>query len=159
MAVNREKIKRTLSAGRETALAAFSAIQDDEWEQQSGNPDWLVIDNLAHLAVNNNELCNMVERSVRGEAPFDPTLDLDRWNASQIRKQRGRSVPDLLAQFEQAHERAAALVDQFSDEQLELHTSHPLYLDISVGNLLRVVGLHDQIHAPDIRVVRTEQTV
>lgn len=154
---DRDNILKTLTEERAAVLERVATTSDDDWQRPSRNPAWSLFDNLAHLAVNNNQLCDMVERVLRGEPSHSPDLDLDRFNASMVRRQRGRTVPDLLAQFEQAHERAVAFTAQLTDEQMAIPTTHPRLPEVSLAGLIKLVGLHSKMHLPDMRVAEPAQ--
>ena len=106
--------------GHLTILGAADGFPAAHWETPGACGVWSAKDVLAHLA--SYELATAdVFAGILGEEP-SPTLGLmlsrgAAFNDSQVEERRGQTAAETLAEYTQAHERAAELLARIPHEQ------------------------------------------
>jgi hypothetical protein len=55
-----------------------------------------------------------------------------------------------LGDLESAQQATFAFMDELEDSQLEIAGTHPALGEVTVGQVLRVIGLHDNMHRRDL---------
>jgi len=121
-----------------------------DWERPTAAEGWSAHDLLAHISSTQGALAATVASAAAGPAssgagePFDP----DRWNASQVRRRRERSVADLLVEVSEGtagFEEALAAADLSRPATIGSFAGLPLAAALS--GLLE----HQRAHLADLR--------
>ena len=114
------------------------------------NPEWTVRDLLVHLATSERGVGQMIEGLLRGESIVPREFDLDRWNASQVRKLRGLSLAELRERLVEARRNTLALIDRLSEDDLRRRGRHALGRDVTLGEALRIMAAHERVHMEEV---------
>ena len=85
-----------------------------------------------------------------------PGFDLDAWNVAQVAKRDNWSPEEILSDLRGAHEETLAFLDGIDPEELAVTGTHPALGEVSVGQVLRIIALHDGMHRRDIARLREE---
>jgi len=85
-----------------------------------------------------------------GETVELPGFDLDAWNEAQIAKRAGWPADRVLADLEAAQQASFAFLDELDAETLARSGTHPALGEMNVGQVIRVIGLHDNVHRRDL---------
>jgi hypothetical protein len=83
---------------------------------------WSIKDIVAHMVGWHREMTPALERMARGERPMRPGVsydDVDTWNAKFAAAARGKSVAEVLLEFDKSHEEFMLAADQVPDERFE----------------------------------------
>ena len=139
----------SLKAGLETSGARAAEILAGLAERDldcPANPEWTVRDLLVHLATSERGVGQMIEGLLRGESIVPRDFDLDRWNASQVRKLAGLSLAELRERLAEARRDTLALVDRLSDADLARRGRHALGREVTLGETLRIMAAHERVH-------------
>lgn len=145
----KQRIHTELAETRAYLFSVAEQIGPDQIVASTENPVWNIHDLLAHLAVAERGLQGTVQRFLAGE-PLPDGFSLDRWNLSQVAKQKERSVAELLASLESSRRDTLALLDSLNDEQLAVRGLHPAGFETSVGGIFRVMAKHELDHGQEI---------
>jgi uncharacterized damage-inducible protein DinB len=144
------KIKDRVTMARAKLLVAVGGLDAVAWEWQPGDGRWSVRLTLAHVGSAQWSHLEVVRRLIAREPVAVPDFELDAWNLAQVAKRADWTVAQVLADLETAHQETLAFLDSLDDEKLDIVGSHPALGEISVGQVFRVIALHDSLHRRDI---------
>jgi hypothetical protein len=116
---------------------------------QSEGP-WLVRDVVAHLADAESGLLGQARRLMAGEQTVPENFDLDRWNRGAVRRNRTRSLPDLLEQIQSSHMEAVATVLSAEEASLDLRGRHSSGAILTGEGFFRRMADHRREHTRDL---------
>jgi len=130
----------------------------ERWITNNEGPDtWSPFDVVGHLI--HGEATDWIPRAKqilegRGGEPFPP---FDRF--AQFEESKGKTIDDLLTEFEAARARSLASLESFelTDEDLELTGTHPEFGTVSLRQLLAAWVTHDLSHVAQVARVMARQ--
>ena len=125
-----EELLTKLNKERERLLAALEGVDEVLAAHRfEGTEGWTSIhDAVRHVASAEASMLTVAERTVAGTYQRIEGFDLNRFNARQVEKR--------------------------ADEQLGLPTFHPVWGEVDVAGLLRIIAIHDGLHRKDIETLR-----
>lgn len=148
--MSKEKLRQRLIEERAALLAEIEGLTEDEAARIPPGSEWSIKDVLAHLSSAEGAAIDfircMVEEDRPRQVPPELVFDLDRWNASQVRKRREWSLPRVLDELRTQREALLRSMDELTDEQLSRRGIHAAWGEVSVADQLRILHLHDQMH-------------
>lgn len=140
-----------LNAERARLRETVAGISAERLEHAVGDGQgWRVREVLAHLANAEADHRQVAERLVAGEPVMIDGFELDRWNEARVAERAGQSMAEILADLERERAATLAFIAQLSPDDLEKSGNHPALGEVTVGKLLRIVGLHERMHQRDI---------
>jgi uncharacterized damage-inducible protein DinB len=148
-----EVLKRTPA----TLTSLLRGLPDEWTTGNEGKDTWTPYDVLGHL-IHGEETdwiarANIILRY--GESrPFDP---FDRF--AQFEKSKGKSLNDLLSEFEAARKASLESLEQMqiTPDKLRLRGTHPALGSVTLGELLATWVAHDLDHIAQIVRVMSKQ--
>lgn len=120
--------------------------------------EWSVREILAHLANAERDHRRVAQAILTGTPLELPNFDLDRWNQAGVARRADQDVRAILDDLEAEHRETIAFAATLSPGDLEKQGYHPALGEITVGKLLRVVGLHQRMHRRDIAALLAAHT-
>jgi uncharacterized damage-inducible protein DinB len=151
-----QRIKKKLTAARERLLSAAGGLDKGQWEWRPDDGRWSVRLVLAHVGAAQWSHLEVARHLVDGEAVEIPDFDLDAWNDAEVAKRADWSVERVLADLEAGQRVAFDFLDGLDEEKLAITGSHPALGEMSVGQIVRVIGMHDGLHRRDLMKLRRE---
>lgn len=151
-----QKIKSRLTAARTKLLAEVEDLDTERWEWRPGDGRWSVRLTLAHVGAAQWSHLEVARHMAAGEVVEIPGFDLDAWNEAAVAERAQWSIEQVLADLEMAQQATFEFLDGLDAEKLEITGSHPALGEMSVGQVLRVIGLHDGLHRRDLLQLRRE---
>ncbi len=160
----RESILNALTADRENLLAHYQAFTPEELEEACttsetpGGAPWRPKDHLAHLTLIERAFQGMIKRTLKGTSDpvgFSRTGAKSReevlaWiharNQEYVETHRNDDLATLLADLATARSETLALLDQLTDEQLQLPIPGAPWSDGTIGGILITNAHHEQQH-------------
>jgi uncharacterized damage-inducible protein DinB len=150
------KIKEKLAAARDRLLSAADGLDKEQWEWRPEDGRWSVRLVLAHVGAAQWSHLEVARRLVEGRAVEIPGFDLDDWNNAAVAKRADWSVEQVLADLDAGQRATFEFLDGLDAEKLAITGSHPALGEMSVGQVVRVIGLHDGLHRRDVLQLRRE---
>jgi uncharacterized damage-inducible protein DinB len=144
------KIKDRLTAARSRLLSAVAGLDDARWDWRPGDGRWSARLTLAHVGSAQWSHLEVARRVVDGQTVDLPGFDLDAWNDARVAERAGWSVDQIMVDLEAAQQATFSFLDGLDTEQLALTGTHPALGEISVGQVLRVIAVHDSLHRRDL---------
>jgi len=137
----------------EKTISFFSGLTSDQWHLPiyTEGEVWTVRNVLAHYVTSERGFCNIFRKIVEGGEGVAEDFDIDRYNSSQQKKTEYLSPPELISQFTLVRTEMVNLVASMSNEDLERKGRHPYLGPTTLGEMIKMVYRHNQIHFRDIR--------
>jgi uncharacterized damage-inducible protein DinB len=151
-----QKIESRLAAARSKLLAAVDGLDEEGWDWQPGDDRWSVRLTLAHVGSAQWSHLHVARRVAAGETVEIPGFDLDAWNEAAVAKRAEWPLEQVLADLDAAQRATFEFLAGLDAEGLAATGSHPALGEMSVGQVLRVIGLHDNLHRRDVVQLRQE---
>ena len=151
-----QKTKKKLTAARDRLLSAADGLDKEQWEWRPDDGRWSVRLVLAHVGAAKWSHLEVARRLVEGKVVEIPGFDLNEWNKAEVAKRADWSAAQVLADLEAGQRAAFDFLDGLDEEKLAITGSHPALGEMSVGQVLRVIGLHDGLHRRDVLQLRQE---
>ena len=150
------KLKTKIESARARLLAALDGLDEKAWEWRPEDGRWSVRLTMAHIGSAQWDHLEVVRRLLAGEPTAMPDFDLDAWNASSVAKRDDWTPGRILAYLKDAHQATTVLLDRLDDDQLQVSGTHPAWDRVSVGQVFRIIVLHDGLHRRDVLRLRRE---
>src|SRR5437016_751507 len=109
-----------LKYGHQTALQATDGFPEGEWETAGACGVWSVKDIIAHLASYEEVLVDVLSTFVgKNSTPYlDKFTELGgQFNDTEVERRKGRTVREVLDEFNDAHAQVMSLAAQIRPEQ------------------------------------------
>ena len=151
-----EELIDKLNKERERLLAVLEGVDAAlAGRRFEGTEGWTSIhDTVRHVASAEASMLTVAERTVAGTYQRIEGFDLNRFNARQVEKRAQQSWEESLAELKEVRTRTLAALETWTDEQLALPTFHPVWREIDVAGLFRIIAIHDGLHRKDIETLR-----
>jgi uncharacterized damage-inducible protein DinB len=142
-----------LDRNRERLLAAVSDLSEDKLDQHLSD-GWTIRETLTHLLNAEEDHCRIGAVIARGERDRLPkTIDIDAFNADRLAARGYLTRAELFDGLAAQRERTRALFNSLSETQLECSGPHPALGEMTVGNIFRVIAVHEQQHTREIETL------
>jgi uncharacterized damage-inducible protein DinB len=151
-----QRIKDKLTAARSKLLEATVGLTEEAWDWQPFDGRWSIRLTLAHVGSAQWSHLEVARSLAMGGEIEIPDFDLDTWNAAAVTQRLDWSVDQVLADLVAAQEATFAFLDGVDRLTLARRGSHPALGEVSVGQVLRIMGLHDSLHRRDVLQLRQE---
>ena len=144
------QIEERLSSARSKLLATVEGLDEAAWDWQPGDGRWTVRLTLAHVGSAHWSHLYVARSVVAGKTINLPGFELDEWNEARVAERANWSPAQILADLQAAQEATFAFVARLDAEDLDARGGHPALGEVSAGQVLRVIALHDSLHRRDI---------
>jgi uncharacterized damage-inducible protein DinB len=145
-----QKIENKIVAARAKLLAAVEGLDAAAWDWRPDDGRWSVRLTLAHVGAAQWSHLEVARRLVAGDPIEMPGFELDAWNAAAVAERANWPVERVLADLDAAQAATLAFLQALDVEALAISGLHPALGEVSVGQVLRVIGVHDNMHRRDV---------
>jgi hypothetical protein len=137
----------------EKAVAYFSSLTDEQWstEVYTESDTWTIRNVLAHFVTSERGLHKLFKSIRKGGLGASEDFSIDRYNARQQEKTQGLTPQELLEQFIDVRSDLARWVSKLSQEDLAIVGRHPYMGQVQLGEMIKMIYLHNQFHFRDFR--------
>lgn len=134
-------------------LEYFAGLPDETWDKPLYTHEtlWHVTEVFEHLILSERTLLALFGQVADGGAGAPADLDIDRFNREHTGDLAGLSRAKLLDAFEAQRAETASFARGLSDEQLARRGRHPALGDSAVGDMLKMIYLHNAMHLKDVK--------
>ena len=148
-----------LKYGQNTVFQSIEGFPESAWEKAGACGVWSVKDILAHLVSYEEMLVDILSTFVGKHA----TPNLDRYtrpggqfNDTEVERRRGRTVKEILDEFNDAHAQTMSLAAQIRPEQFRQIGTLPWYgMDYSLDDVIVYMYYgHKREHSAQIAAFR-----
>ncbi len=144
-----------IAGTRQELFDLLQTLNDADWQTQvyADGDQWNLLDLLRHMTSAEKSMTLLMENIRRGGEGTSSEFDLNRWNASQVRKQQDKTPAGLMAEMEANRQGLLAFVESLSAEDWEKQGRHGSGQVMSIYEIVKTIGLHEKMHLQDIRAV------
>lgn len=144
--------EKLLSEG-ERALTFFAALTPQQWDAPvyAEGETWTVRSVLAHFVTAERGFLKIFADILTGGPGSSPDFDINRYNASQQAKTADLSPAQLMENFRQTRAEMAAFAATLSEADLQKEGRHPALGITTLGEMLKLVYLHNSMHFRDLK--------
>ena len=134
-------------------VAYFSTLTDAQWgtEVYTEGDTWTMRNVMAHFVTSERGLHKLFTNVLEGGVGAADDFSIDRYNARQQEKTKDLSPQELLEQFVEVRADLAKWVSKLSPEDLTVEGRHPFMGQVQLGEMLKMIYLHNQMHFRDFR--------
>jgi len=155
MQITPQSLAQRLEKEGHKTIDFFRQLTPEQWSLQvySDGAAWTVHDLFVHFFESENSVPRLVRGILEGGPGVSDDFDLDRYNESHVSKLVGLTPSELLERFAQQRAETVAFVSGLNQTDLEKTGRHPFLGIAPVGEMLKLMYLHLQLHLRDIKRV------
>lgn len=152
---SKEALKTQLELTRINLFEYARSLKESDWTQPiyTHGEEWTAQDILRHLTWAEGGMIRLIEQIRQGEQGVPEDFDLNRYNASGVKKLKEKTPAELMAMMATNRERLLELVDGLSEEEMALEGRHGSLQVMSIERILQVIANHEEQHLADLRGV------
>ena len=151
-----QQIGEKMASARGKLLASVEGLDEAAWDWQPADGRWSVRLTLAHVGSAHWSHLEVARRVAEGKTVELPGFELDEWNEARVAERAGWTREQALADLQAAQQATSAFMASLDVETLEARGEHPALGEVSVGQALRIIALHDSLHRREILKLRRE---
>lgn len=151
--LDKQSLINKLNEEHEKFLALVEDLDEDQMARRAVDVDgWASIaDVVKHLAGSEQGMLTVAQRCAAGQPlPSYEGFDLDYYNRRQVEKRRELSPAQALAQYNDHRQRTLETLESLTEEQMGSRAGHPTFGDVTVGQIFRIMALHEAMHRKDV---------
>jgi uncharacterized damage-inducible protein DinB len=145
-----QQITEKLASARAKLLASVEGLDEAAWGWQPTDGRWSVRLTLAHVGSAHWSHLEVARRVAEGKTVDLPGFELDEWNEARVAERAGWTTEQVLADLQAAQQATSVFMANLDAETLEARGTHPVLGEVSVGQALRIIALHDSLHRREI---------
>jgi hypothetical protein len=146
-----DKIVPKMQATRDELLTLVDGLDRAALAWRPPGGGWSIRDNLAHLADAERAHRRFVGAVLKGRSTRLEGFDLDRWNQEHVARRAGQSVDEVLDALRSERQETLAFIEALPRDAWERGGDHPALGEVSVRQVIRVIGVHERMHLMEIR--------
>lgn len=112
---------------------------------------WSIHHNLAHLADAEHAHRRFVQAVLKGRSTRLEGFDLDRWNEEHVARRAGQTPEEILDALRSERQETVAFITDLPHDAWDRIGDHPALGEVSVRQVIRVIGVHERMHLKEIR--------
>jgi uncharacterized damage-inducible protein DinB len=136
---------------RDQLLALVENLEQDDLAWRLSGKGWSIRDNLAHLTDAERAHRGFVNAVLEGRAVRLEGFDLDRWNEEHVARRAEQSTEDILSDLRAQRQETLAFIAIIPSDAWEKRGNHPALGEVSVRQVIKVIGVHERMHLKQIR--------
>jgi len=136
-------------------ISFFNSLTDEEFSKEiySDGELWKIKDVLAHLISAEKNFLELF-KNIKSIGVGSPEgFEINRFNNSQVKAMKTYKTSDLLTSFLKARSKMSEWVAQLNIEDLEIKGNHPAMGEAKLGEMIKMVYLHNIMHQRDIKEI------
>ncbi|MGD8904185.1 MAG: DinB family protein [Anaerolineae bacterium] len=145
-----DQIREKIRAARTKLLAVVEGLDEVAWDWQPGDGRWSARLTLAHVGSAHWSHLEVARGLVEGQTIDLPGFELNEWNEARVAERADWSPGEILADLNAAQDATLAFMAELEAKDLEARGVHPALGEVSAGQVLGVIALHDSLHRRDI---------
>lgn len=150
----KETLQAKLFSARQLLVETISSIQPEQKDLPTSNEGWKVWDIAVHVAGAESGMETIARRILAqdpNQAELATQFDINRYNSSMLNKRRQMDSAALLEMLARSRQNILQILENATEEELNLPGYHPVVGAVSLFGLLEVIAGHEAEHAQDIK--------
>lgn len=157
MASPAEKMLPKMQSTRDELLSFVASLDQAALTQHPPEEGWSIRDNLAHLADAERAHRRFVAAVLEGRSTRLEGFDLDRWNLEHVARRAGQSIQEILDALDAERQQTLAFIAAIPADAWDKRGNHPALGNVSLGQVIKVIGVHERMHLKEMRKLRDMQ--
>jgi hypothetical protein len=112
---------------------------------------WTVHQILAHFVAAESGITRLIVHILDGGEGVPEDFDLDEYNERKVKEHDNLTPDELLAKFMELRESTIEMITKMSEDNLSQIGRHPWLGRTTVGEIVKLMYRHNQIHRREIR--------
>ncbi len=158
MAFPDERILPKMQSARDELLAYIEGLDPVTLTKRPPDGGWSIRENLAHLADAERAHRRFVQAVLEGRPTRLEGFDLDRWNEEHVERRAGQSPDQILTDLRAERHETLAFIAGIPPQAWDKKGDHPALGQISVRQVIKVIGVHERMHLKEMRRVFGDAT-
>lgn len=154
---DKDHITQKLAATRAELLEVTRDLDRETWTQpvyaHGKETEWSAMDLLRHLAWAEGGMLRLMRQIQAGEEGVPADFDLDRYNASGVKKLKDEMPAELMERLENNRHQLLDVVDTLEADDWEKKGRHGSLHILTIREILEVIADHEAEHLQDLRQV------
>jgi hypothetical protein len=149
----RTPIIAALDKNLENTTAFFKSLSPDELGMQvyQDGAQWTVQQVLAHFITIEDSMQWLFKNILAGGPGSPEGFDVERFNRTQPKKYDGKTIDELIAQFQSVRNETIAIVRAMSDDDLDREGRHAFHGHGKLERFIVWAYEHVELHLDDLR--------
>jgi uncharacterized protein (TIGR03083 family) len=153
LTIQRDLIQKRLREEGDKLIAAFETLTPAQWSSPiySDGMEWTLKDLLAHLISAEHEF-QYYGRQIAAGGPGAPEgFDINGFNNQAVAAMREHDADQLLSDLRAARRQTIDLVAEFKDEDFARSGRHPVFEQMTIEEMFKLIYRHNMMHMRDVR--------
>lgn len=130
----------------------ISELQMEIIVYHTDDQNWCIRDIISHFITSERSFLQLFENIKQGGNGTPDTFSIDEFNNLQILKMRGIDTSKLIQLFIETRKGTQDWINTVNDEELSLKGNHPSMGEVTLGDMVKMINLHNQMHLRDVRI-------
>lgn len=150
----KELILQRLAESRQALFDLLGSLTEQQLATTlyADGSTWTILDLVRHLAQAEKGMTHQIDEIRQGGKGVSDDFDLNRYNARAVIKQQHKSCQQIMAEMGQNRAELLALVDSLQAEDWAKEGRHGSGNIMSIYEIVKIIGIHEKIHAKEIEV-------
>jgi hypothetical protein len=145
------KIVPKMRSTRDELLTTVEGLDQATLTWRPPEGKWNIRDNLAHLVDAERAHRRFVWAVLEGRSTYLKDFDLDHWNQEHVARRADQPFDEILADLHTERQETLAFITTISAEAWNRQGDHPALGQVSVLQVIKVIGVHERMHLKEIR--------
>jgi hypothetical protein len=139
----------------EKTISFFQTLSAAQWEQiiYNDKAPWKAHQVLAHLVATEEMVRIQIEGVLSGGEGVAEEFDIDSFNLESVARLENNPAADLLCLFSEYRQMTVTMVESLDQDDLLRQGRHPYLGIVPLGEVIKLIYRHNQIHQREIRKV------
>jgi len=146
-----DEIVPKMQATRNEVLALVEDLDQATLNWRLPGASWSIRDNLAHLADAERAHRRFVQAVLKGRSTRLEGFDLDCWNEEHVARRADQTLEDIFDALRSERQETLAFIADLPQDTWDRIGDHPALGEVSVRQVIRVIGVHERMHLKEIR--------
>jgi len=137
----------------EKSYSFFNNLNSEQMGYQiyTDGDSWTIHQILAHFVAAESGITRLIVHILDGGEGVPEDFDLDGYNERKVKELENLDSDELLTKFLEIREDTIDLVSQIGEDNLSRKGRHPWLGRATVGDIVKLMYRHNQIHRREIR--------
>jgi uncharacterized damage-inducible protein DinB len=146
-----ESLFAKLQVERDNVTGLVAGLEAAQLDRPGPGGCWSIRQTLTHIVASEPGILSMARNTLAGGADLPAGLDIHETNQREVSLRAGRSVAELLAEWQERREEWRPFLESLSPEQLEMQGPHPVFPQlVNLRQLVIVMLKHERSHRQEI---------
>jgi hypothetical protein len=150
---SKDHLAHHLEQTRDALLRWAQSRHESDWTQPiySHDGDWTTLDVFRHLAWAEGGMTRLIQQIRQGEGGVPVDFDLDRYNATGVRKLSDKTPAELLEMMAQNRTWTLQLLEELDKGEMQMQGRHGSMRVMTVAEIFDLIADHEHQHLQEMQ--------